>query len=81
MEYTIFKAPEGVNGGFSKDLKPAPKGSGALLYIMVNDIEAYFKKIESNGGKMVKPKTPIPGVGHFGIFHDTEGNSIGLFSS
>ncbi|SYZ74582.1 conserved hypothetical protein [Candidatus Zixiibacteriota bacterium] len=80
MQYIVFKAPEGVSGGFSKDLKAAPKGTGPLMHIMVNDIEAYFKKIEASGGKTVRPKTAIPGIGHYGVFSDTEGNEIAMFT-
>ncbi len=81
MDYSVWKAPEGVAGGFSKQLKTAQKDTGALLYIQVADIEDCLKKIEKSGGKMIKGKSPIPGVGHMAIFKDTEGNDIGLFSA
>jgi uncharacterized protein len=32
-----------------------------------------------NGGKVVTPKTPIPGMGAYARLADTEGNVIGLF--
>jgi predicted enzyme related to lactoylglutathione lyase len=81
FDYSTFKTPEGVGGGFSKQLKVAGKGIGILIYIMVGDIEATLKNIESHGGKTVSPKSPIPGVGHIGVFADSEGNEIGLFSA
>jgi predicted enzyme related to lactoylglutathione lyase len=81
MDYMTFKASDGLGGGFNKQLKPAPKDVGVFIYIMVEDIEAALKKIEANGGKVTVKKSPIPGVGHYGVFIDTEGNSIGLFSA
>jgi predicted enzyme related to lactoylglutathione lyase len=79
-DYMTFKPPEGLGGGFTRQLKPAPKDNGIFLYIMVSDIEAMQKKIETAGGKNTMQKTPIPGIGHFSVFVDTEGNNMGLFS-
>ena len=79
MDYGMWKAPEGVNGGFAKNLKPAAKDSGVLFYIQVSDIEGSLKKIEQNGGKMVKGKTDIPNIGQYAIFRDVSGNDIGIF--
>ena len=40
---------------------------------------AAIKKIEAAGGKVVTPKTPIPGMGAYARIADTEGNVLGLF--
>ena len=37
-----------------------------------------MEKIEKAGGKVLSPKMPIPGVGWFTLFADTEGNVHGL---
>ena len=37
------------------------------------------KKVRSAGGKVVMPKTPIPGMGAYARIADTEGSVIGLF--
>jgi len=47
----------------------------------VDSIDAALKKVESAGGKIVTPKTPIPGMGAFARIADTEGNVIGLFQN
>jgi predicted enzyme related to lactoylglutathione lyase len=36
-------------------------------------------RVQAAGGKVVTPKTPIPGMGAYGRIADTEGNVIGLF--
>jgi predicted enzyme related to lactoylglutathione lyase len=42
--------------------------------IYVDDLDAAARAIEANGGKIVMPKTAIPGVGWIVKFLDTEGN-------
>lgn len=44
--------------------------------IAVTDIDAIIKKIETNEGKIVMPKTEIPYVGWLVKFLDTEGNIV-----
>jgi uncharacterized protein len=41
----------------------------------VNDIVI---KIKDNGGKVILPRTAIPGMGYMIIFKDTENNTLGL---
>jgi len=33
------------------------------------------------GGKIVEPKTEIPGQGWYAVIDDTEGNQIGLYEN
>jgi hypothetical protein len=37
--------------------------------------------VPSAGGKVVTPKTPIPGMGAFARVADSEGNVLGLFET
>ena len=63
-----------------KDYKPTT--DGALVYLNGGeDLQLILNNIESNGGKIIVPKTPInPEMGFFAMFIDTEGNKIGLHS-
>ncbi|GAF82394.1 unnamed protein product [marine sediment metagenome] len=80
MDYLVFKAPEGLNGGFSKGYAIADK-PGILFYIDVEDIEATIKKAEELGGETIKGKTQIsPEIGYFALLADLEGNQIGLWA-
>ena len=71
------KVPGGINGGFFQ------RGTDGLedtfLEISVPSIDEYLKKIESAGGKLVKPKGPILDIAFFAVIKDTEGNIIGLW--
>ena len=44
----------------------------------MKSVDDIIKKIEENGGKIIKPKSPIPRVGYYAIFKDTEGNRLDL---
>jgi predicted enzyme related to lactoylglutathione lyase len=80
MNYAMFKAPDGIGGGFSKDTKVSSE-AGVMLYIEVEDIPAALKKIEAGGGKQIKEKTQIsPEHGYFALFADGEGNMVGLWA-
>jgi hypothetical protein len=70
--------PGAINGGLFARPKEAPNPT---LYVAVDSIDASLKKIEAAGGKVVTPKTPIPGMGAFARVSDTEGNVIGLFQN
>jgi predicted enzyme related to lactoylglutathione lyase len=65
-----------INGGLFPRPKEAPHPT---IYVNVDSIEETLKKVQAAGGKVVTPKTPIPGMGAFARVTDTEGNVIGLF--
>ena len=67
----------GLNGGIFKPPVGAP--NYVTFYVQVDDIDASLKKAGELGGKVVVPNTPIPGVGAFGMFADSEGNVVGVF--
>ena len=72
------KEPGAINGGLFQRPKEAPHPT---LYVAVTSVEAAIGKAEAAGGKVVTPRTPIPGMGAYGRITDTEGNVIGLFES
>jgi uncharacterized protein len=75
-EKQMPKEPGAINGGLFERPKEAPNPT---LYVDVSSIEATLKKVQSAGGKIVTPRTPIPGMGAYARIADTEGNVIGLF--
>jgi predicted enzyme related to lactoylglutathione lyase len=69
--------PGAINGGLTQRPKEAP---APVIYVDVASIDKAITKVQSAGGKVVTPKTPIPGMGAYARITDTEGNIIGLFS-
>ncbi len=49
-----------------------------LDFVQIEDIDAVLSKVEDLGGKIMMPKTVIPGVGHTAMILDSEGNMIGF---
>ena len=65
-----------INGGLFPRPKEAPNPT---IYLGVQSVESAIKKVEAAGGKVITPKTPIPGMGAYARIADTEGNVLGLF--
>jgi predicted enzyme related to lactoylglutathione lyase len=51
---------------------------GILVYFGTTDIDASLARVGELGGK-VGDKQEIPGVGHYAVCTDSEGNQFGLY--
>jgi uncharacterized protein len=73
------KAPGYIGGGIGKRGGPLEH---PVVTIIVDELSAAIKKVEKNGGKIVRAKEEIPGnMGWTAYFKDTEGNVVGLYQS
>jgi predicted enzyme related to lactoylglutathione lyase len=80
MDYWMIKTGEesepGIDGGMSKsDETP---GITTSVTIDVKSIDDIIRQIQDYGGEITQQKMPIPGIGWFAQFKDTEGNTLGL---
>ena len=90
MDYTIVMTapvdeqtqmptePGAINGGMMKRSAETPN---PVLTIGVDSVDDALKQVEAGGGSVVTPRTPIPGMGAFAYFKDTEGNVLGVFEN
>ena len=85
MEYwMVVTGPDsepGINGGMHKRQGPASAGDEPVAFectIGVDNVDAYAKKIEPAGGKILMAKMGLKGVGWFVHALDTEGNHFSL---
>jgi hypothetical protein len=66
-----------INGGLFK------RGTHGLretfLEVTVPSIDEYLKKIVTEGGGIVRQKSPMLDIAFFAVIKDTEGNAIGLW--
>ena len=79
----FFPADQGgVAGAVVAGPEAQPGQGGATVYLNANpDLTAVAGRIQSAGGHVIVPKTPIsPEYGFFALFKDTEGNIVGLHS-
>ncbi len=82
MEYWLIttgkKDEPGIDGGLEKRTEGEPS---TVNTIDVPSVDQYIKKVESNGGSVVRPKMAIPGVGWWACFKDPEGNMFGIMEA
>jgi len=80
MNYTTFKAGDGVGGGFNPVGDQTPAGT-VTVYIETDDVTGSLKAVQKAGGTILAPEAEIPGMGKFGLFRDPQGNMIGLYKA
>lgn len=83
MEMGLFPYQDQmVTGVIMKGEGYEPSANGVTIYLNGGDnLKTILDKVENNGGKIIVPKTPhTDESGFFAIFHDSEGNKIGLHS-
>lgn len=80
-DYVLFNpADKSVGGGFNK-VKAFAKKPVVQAYIEVADIDATLKAIRQARGKVVRPKTEVPGFGWWAAFADPQGAVLFLWKS
>jgi predicted enzyme related to lactoylglutathione lyase len=79
FNYHQFSSEGGPGGGFVTVPDQAKAGE-VVAYLSSDDIDASLKKVEQAGGKVLVPRTEIPGVGWFANFADPTGNKMGLYT-
>lgn len=65
-----------INGGMLKRQEPI---ESLVITIHVKSIEEAVKRIEANGGKVIREKVKVGDIGYAAYFKDTEGNVLGLW--
>jgi uncharacterized protein len=71
----------GINGGIFKPEQPKPWPGNTTLYINVDDLAAYRKRIVAAGGKICIEEQEVPGMGWLSLFTDPDGRMMGLWKS
>lgn len=79
MDYWLISTgPEeepGIDGGLGHRTDPE---TGTENTIGVENLDEYVEMVEAHGGKVIRPKSAVPGVGWLAYCQDTEGNRFGL---
>jgi predicted enzyme related to lactoylglutathione lyase len=68
----------GIDGGLSRRTEAEPS---TVNTIDVPSVDEFAKKVKDNGGKIIRPKRAVPGVGWMAYFEDPEGNIWGMMQS
>lgn len=87
MEYwLVTTGPDdqpGINGGLMPR-RGEIDGEAVIAYVCtadVSNVDESTATVEANGGKVVVPKMPIPGLAWLVYCKDTEGNIFGMMQS
>lgn len=76
-----FDEKNGIGGCLSRMEGFRPGPGGTMVYLNAEgDLDGVLERIWKAGGKVLRPRTPIPPHGYFAHFEDPEGNVVGLFS-
>ena len=70
--------PGAINGGLMRRSSETPS---PVLTIDVESVDQALKHVEAAGGRVVRERTEIPGMGAFAYFTDPEGNTLGLWEN
>lgn len=68
----------GINGGIMQP-DDGPWPGNMAMYMQVDDLAPYRKKIVEAGGKVVVEKMDVPGMGSICLFEDTDGRVLGMW--
>jgi predicted enzyme related to lactoylglutathione lyase len=71
----------GIGGGIFKPKRKGPWPGNMTLYINVDDLAAFRKKIVAAGGKIHVEEQDVPGMGSFSLFTDPEGRMMGIWKT
>ena len=80
MDYRLVNTggTGGINGGIMKP-QDGPIPAPTSLYIAVDDLDAYGRKIVAAGGSLVVDNMEVPGMGRFSLFSDPDGRVMGIW--
>jgi len=52
-----------------------------IIYVLVESVDEYAKKIQGAGGTIIVPKRAVPTMGYFTQALDTEGNVFAIWEA
>lgn len=68
-----------IGGGIGATQDPDDPG-GTMIYVRVDDLQAYLDRAVELGGAVAVPPTPLPGdFGAFAVLTDPDGHAVGLW--
>jgi len=91
MDYTLIRTVDtdakgmpsqagGINGGMMK--RPAGyEGRAWINYVNVESLDASVERAQKLGAKIMKGKSPVPGMGWFAMLIDPQGNPFAVWQS
>lgn len=79
MDYWLISTGEPGKGAYGGMMMRQDPQQPILNYIDVPSVEEYIARVVKLGGKIIMPKSPVPGMGYFAVFLDTENNALAIW--
>jgi predicted enzyme related to lactoylglutathione lyase len=79
--YAMFDSGNKEVAGGVMQLTPESHGMqpGVSNYLGVKSLEESEAKVVEHGGKVLMARQAVPGMGHFTVFTDVDGNVLGMW--
>lgn len=80
LNYTMVNTggEGGINGGIMRP-QDGPVPGSMTLYIDVEDLGNYRRKVVEAGGTIIVEEQEVPGMGMLSLFADPEGRVLGMW--
>jgi predicted enzyme related to lactoylglutathione lyase len=72
------KSEPGIDGAIARRTEAV---EATVNTVDVPSIDRCVAKVKENGGSVIVPKMPVPGVGWLAYCKDTEGNTFGMMQA
>jgi len=69
----------GIKGGIINPKREGPWPGNMTVYVAVDDLAAYRKRVLAAGGRILIEEQEVPGQGKFSLFSDPDGRMMGLW--
>jgi len=81
VNYRVFETgnKSGIGGGIVQPDREGPWPGNQIVYVAVDDLGKFNRKIEQAGGKIHVAEQEVPGMGWLSLFTDPEGRLNGLW--
>ena len=79
MDYWLIETGDtqpGIDGGLSR--RPEGDAPATINTIDVASLDDAMAAVKQAGGEIIHDRMPVPGVGWYAAFADTEGNRFGI---
>ena len=81
MDYWLATTGQEGEPGINGAITPKSQMANTTNTISVPSVNSFVQKIVKAGGKVIQPKSSIPGVGYMAYCMDIEGNLFGIMES
>jgi predicted enzyme related to lactoylglutathione lyase len=79
--YFLFSAGSIERSGGAVGQRGQSTGEVLRIYITCDSIDDVLGRVPELGGKVVTPRTEIPGQGWYAVITDSEGSELGLYEN